>query len=647
MTKKLIEGTLSINKSGFGFVVPDDKTMEDIFIPRDDINKALDKDRVKVKIIKQKTKENRAEGKIVEVIERNNSILIGRFEKVKNYGFVVLDGNRNIHDIFIPTENINGAKNGDKVIVEIDFFNKKDKNPTGIIKEVLGGINDLGIEILAIAKKYELPDIFSKETINYAKSLPKSLTEEDYKNREDFRNLFTVTIDGRTSKDFDDAISIEMEDDKYVLYVHIADVTHYVKEKTDIDNDALERGNSVYLLDRVIPMFPEELSNNLCSLIPEEDRLAVTVKMYFNEKAKLLDYKFYESVINSDYRLVYDDVSDYIEKKSNVYKDNLLCEKLDLMYDLSQKLQNRRDMKGALDFNFKETEIELNELGEPIKIGIAERREANRLIENFMVVTNEVVGDHFANISVPFMYRVHEKPSEEKLMELKKIISKFGLIIKGQEIYSKDLQEILKKVEGTNIEMLINNLMLRSMKKAEYKREPDIHFGLASHNYSHFTAPIRRYSDVVVHRILKNSLHNFYRKPKRAYLKKLDYIAEHVSEMERRAEEAERDVEELKKAEYMKDKIGEVFEGTISSLTNFGIFVELENTVEGLIHFRNFTDDYYEFDEENYIVIGTETGKTYELGQKVRVRVEGVSIELREIDFKLVKDERGKKNNSK
>lgn len=631
-------GKLDINKKGFGFVIPDDENEQDIFIGKDDLNRALDNDIVKVQITKEAGDGNRPEGKIIEIISRNQDILIGEFQKVKKYGFVILDDSKARYDIFIPQENINGAKNRDKVIVKIVDFKKKDKNPTGKIVEVLGNINDTGIEILSIAKKFDLPDEFSYETLNYAKSLPDKPSKKEISKRVDFRDLFTVTIDGETAKDFDDAISIEKNGEAYELYVHIADVANYVTENSAINQDAYERGNSVYLLDRVIPMLPEELSNGLCSLNPGVDRLTVTVKMKIDKKGKVLDYDFYESVIKSDYRLIYDQVSDLLEGKNNIYNDDILVEKLYLMKDLHQILQDKRELKGALDFDFKETMIVLNKVGRPIDIREVERRVANMIIESFMIVTNEVVGGHFANINVPFLYRIHEAPKEEKVTEFRNLIAKFGLQLKGQELYPKDFQNILKEVEDSNLFYLISNIMLRTMTKAEYRREADIHFGLATENYSHFTAPIRRYSDLVVHRILKASLHNNYKEAKRNYLKKLDKIAEHVSDTERKAEEAERDVEDLKKAEYMYERIGNEYDGIISSVTSFGIFIELENTIEGMVHFRNLNDDYYEFDEENYVIVGQNTGKTYTLGQKVRIKVDNVNVNLREIDFSIISD---------
>ncbi|MFM1538913.1 ribonuclease R [Helcococcus bovis] len=634
-----LTGKISINKKGFGFFIPEDENISDIFIPKKYLNRALNNDRVSIKIVKEAIDGQRCEGKVIEILERSKEILVGDFQKVKSFGFVVLDGNKSDYDIYIPKKYMNGAKNNDKVVVEIMFFDKKDKNPTGRVVEILGNTNDTGIQVLAIAKKYELPDDFSYETLEYANSLPLNPDKEDYKNREDFRKLFTVTIDGKTAKDFDDAISIEKEGNDYILYVHIADVANYVTENSAMNEDAYERGNSVYLLDRVIPMLPKALSNNLCSLNPNVDRLAVTVKMRLDVNGKLKNYDFYESVIKSDYRLIYEEVSDLLEEKNNIYNDENLESHLFLMAELHKILEDKRIVNGVLDFDFKESFIELDKNGKPIDIRENERRVANKLIESFMVLTNEVVGEHFANIEVPFLYRVHEEPDEEKVLEFRSLIAKFGLQIKGEKLYPKDFQKILKEVEDTNLSFLISNIMLRTMKKAIYQREPDIHFGLATKNYSHFTSPIRRYSDLVVHRILKGSLHNNYKHPKRSYLKRLDKIAEHISETERKAQEAERDVDALKKAEYMEQRIGKVYDGIISSVTSFGIFVELPNTVEGLIHFRNLNDDYYEFDRENYKIVGEHTGKIYELGQKVRVKVSSVNVDLREIDFKLVKEE--------
>lgn len=636
---RILDGKINLSKKGFGFFIPDDENLEHIFISRLSLNRALDNDRVRIKVIKEAEGNNKAEGEVVEILERNRSVLVGEFQKIKKYGFVILDGNKSNHDIFIPTEHINGAKNHDKVVVEILFFDRKDKNPTGRVVEVLGNTNDTGIQILAIAKTYELPDEFSYDTLNYARSLPDVPDKKDFANREDFRDLFTVTIDGADAKDFDDAISIEKKDDKYILYVHIADVAYYVTENSAINDDAYERGNSVYLLDRVIPMLPEELSNSLCSLNPNVDRLTVTVKMVFDKKGNINDYYFYESIIRSNYRLVYENVSDLLEGKENIYKDDELIESLSNMNELHAILEEKRKIKGALDFDFKESKIILDKYGTPIDIKEDERRVANKLIESFMVVTNEVVGGHFANMDVPFIYRVHEAPSEEKVEEFRSVIAKFGLQIKGQQLYPKDFQKILEDVEGTTLSFLISNIMLRTMRKAEYKREPNIHFGLATENYSHFTAPIRRYSDLVVHKILKGSLHNNFKKEKRSYLKRLDKIAAHISETERNAEEAERDVESLKKAEYMQNKIGNIYDGIISSITNFGIFVELPNTVEGLVHFRSLNDDYYEFDKENYKIIGQHLGKVYELGQQVTIKVDNVNIDAREIDFKLMEVE--------
>ncbi|MDO5027298.1 MAG: ribonuclease R [Tissierellia bacterium] len=634
---QFLKGKLRLNRSGFGFVVPEKQGLDDIFIAKKDLKSALDDDTVMVKIIKEKSGDLKAEGKVIEVVDRSDKPLIGRFEKVRGqgYGFVILDGMYS-YDIFIEANNINGAKDKDKVVVEITDYKKGDKNPRGRIKEVLGKVDDVGIEVLAIAKKFELPTAFSTETLDYAKSLPQTLEKKDYEGRKDFRNLFTVTIDGADAKDFDDAISIEKLENSYRLYVHIADVSNYVKEKSAINRDAYSRGNSVYLLDRVIPMLPFELSNNLCSLNPHLDRLTMTVVMEINHKGKVINYDFYESLINSDHRLVYDEVSDYLEAKPHKYKDKLLMKKLNEFKQLHEILSKKRQDAGDIDFNFKESKLILDDTGKPIYIGIDHRRIANMMIESFMVVTNEVVGRHFANLDVSFVYRVHEKPTPEKEAEFRKMIAKFGFVIKTRELTPKDYQNILKEAEGTKYEFTINNLMLRSLTKADYRRSANIHFGLATQNYSHFTAPIRRYSDLIVHRIMKNSLKGIFKEESRNYQKKLDEICQHISETERLAEEAEREVEDLKKCEYMVDKIGLRYKGVISSLTGFGFFVELENTVEGLVHFREMNDDYYEFNEDQYAIVGQRSGRKYELGQVVEIEVANVNTELREIDFRLI-----------
>lgn len=644
MKDVLIKGNLKINKGGFGFVIVDQEGVDDIFIDKKELKGALDDDTVLVKVIKPKKDGYKAEGRIVEIMERSDKVLTGRLEKnkKKGYAFVVLDGNYN-YDLFIASEDLNGAKNNDKVVVKIKEFKKKEKNPRGKIIEVLGRVDDVGVEVLAIAKKYELPTEFSSDTKEYARKLENSPSEKDKQGRKDFRDLLTFTIDGADAKDFDDAISIEKTNDDYILYVHIADVANYVKDKSSINSDAYSRGNSVYLLDRVIPMLPFELSNNLCSLKPDEDRLTMTVEMKIDNKGKVLDYRFYESVIRSDFRLVYDDVSDYLEEKNNIFHDDGLVRALDFSKELHEILLKKREDKGDIDFNFKETKLTLDDKGRPIDVGVDERRIANRIIESFMIVTNEVVGNHFANQDISFVYRVHDKPTDEKEREFRQMASKFGFVIRGRDLRPKDYQKILKEAEDTSYEMIINNLMLRSLTKAEYRREKNIHFGLATENYSHFTAPIRRYSDLLVHRILKGYLHGNLKKESRSYQKKLDKICQHISQTEKQAEEAEREVMDLKKCEYMVDKVGQEFEGMISSLTSFGFFVELNNTIEGLVHFRELNDDYYIFDESQYAIIGELHKNKYELGQIVKVRLERVDVELREIDFRLVKEKKHEK----
>lgn len=633
-------GTIQGNASGSAFFISDVKGTDDIFISRDDLNSAMHKDRVQVELIHGRREEKRQEGRVVKILQRNSEEIIGTFDKRAKYGFVVPDDKKYGDDIYVPLEKSKDARQGDKVVSRVDVYPSKGKNPEGHIIEIIGNKDDKGVDISSIARQFRLPNIFSPETLRSASQVETTLKETDLKERMDYRELFTVTIDGEDAKDFDDAISIEKIDNKkYRLFVHIADVSHYVSEGSPLDKDAYARGNSVYLLDRVIPMLPKELSNGICSLNPNEDRLVLTVVMEIGETGQVKNYEFQEGVINSNYRLIYTDVSNYLEGKSHPYTDMELMENLKIMGELYEILHEKRDIRGSIDFNFHESEIILDAQGKAVDIVRAERRIANRLIEEFMLVTNETVGAHFGYMGVPFLYRIHEEPSPEKVQEFKKILHNFGYKIKGNDLHSKDFQQIIKNAEGKKEELLISTLLLRALQKAIYSRDPDIHFGLSTKYYSHFTSPIRRYPDLVIHRILKKHLHgtlkNIYSD---GYLDKLDRIAEHTSITERRADEAEREVEDLKKAEYMEDKIGCEYEGVLSSLTSFGMFVELENTVEGLVAFKNMDDDYYRFDEEGYYVIGERSHRIYKIGEKVRVEVLRASSETRTIDFKLIED---------
>lgn len=636
----LVVGTLQGNERGFGFVLPKDKTRQDIFIPAENLNSAMHGDTVVANLLKRHEDGRRQEGEIVRILERANVTVIGTFEDNGNFGFLVPDEHKISYDIFIPKAQTLGAKDKQKVVVEVTRWPELRRNPEGKVVEVLGYLSDKGTDILSIIRQFKLPEDFPPKVLQIAEMFEDHLTERDYVGREDLRELITFTIDGKDAKDFDDAVSIEiLPNGNYNLGVHIADVAHYVKQNAALDKEAYMRGNSVYLIDRVIPMLPRELSNGICSLNPNVDRLTLTVFMEIDKKGTVVDHRITESVINSKQRLIYDDVSDFLENDDERAKEKLKNILVDLthMHELMKILNEKRDRRGSIDFDFPETFIELDEKGNPVDVRKAERRTANRLIEEFMLVTNETVAEEFHWAEIPFLYRIHEEPSGEKLQDFAKFIHNFGYALKGKEIHPKELQLLTKEIKGKKEEMVISTLLLRSLRKAIYSAESDIHFGLAAQYYSHFTSPIRRYPDLVIHRIIKDYLKGKLSIDKIAKLEKsLPEIAEHTSMTERRAEEAEREVDDLKKAQYMAGKIGEEFEGIISSVTNFGLFVQLDNTIEGLVHFNNMDDDYYRFDEENYYIIGERTNRIYRLGDQVRIEVIGADVGKRNIDFKLV-----------
>lgn len=636
--KKALVGRLQGHANGFAFFISDDDTKNDVFIGSDYLNGAIDGDRVEIALIDRKTKEPRKEGKVVKIIEGTTRDIVGTFHKHKDFGFVVPDDKRISMDLYIDSGKTLGAKNRDKVVAKLTKRAKAGKNPEGVVIEVLGNKDKKGVDILSIAKMHGIPDRFSAKTLKEEEAVPRMVKSEELANRHDFRDILTVTIDGPNAKDFDDAISIQKLGDKqWRLFVHIADVAHYVTRNSSIDDDAYERGNSVYLLDRVIPMLPQVLSNGICSLNPNEDRLAMTIAMDVDANGKVIHYDMYESVINSDYRLIYDEVSDYLENHIDGYSNYELTSSLSVMAELFKVLSDKRHRRGSIEFNFPETIISLNGEGVPINVKKETRRISNRILEEFMLLTNETVGAHFGYLQVPFIYRVHEEPSTEKIDAFRKLIHNLGYSIKGKELHSKDFQLLTEEVVGKKEEPLINMLMLRTMKKARYTSEPNIHFGLASDFYSHFTSPIRRYPDLVIHRVLKDSLkgQKIYKNAAKQ-IERLEKIAEHCSMTERRAEDCERDVIDLKLCEYMEPFVGQQFKGIISSLTNFGIFVQLDNTIEGLVHFKNMVDDYYRFDEEAYHVIGERNHKILKIGQEVEVSLERVDVDRREIDFSLV-----------
>lgn len=637
----LIAGKIQGNEKGFGFLIPEDKTKEDVYISSEEMNGALHGDKVVVRLISTAMEGRKEEGEVIRIIERANETIVGTFESSKNFGFVIPDNSKISYDIFIPKADINGARTNQKVVVQITQWPEKRRNPEGKIIEVLGFVGEKGTDVLSIIRQYKLPEEFPEKVINEAESLEDTVSKEEIEKRIDLRHLNTFTIDGPDAKDLDDAVSIElMENGNYKLGVHIADVSHYVKERSKLDKEAYKRGNSVYLVDRVIPMLPKELSNGICSLNPNEERLCLSVFMEIDENGEVVNHNIVEGLITSKARLIYDDVSDLLEDQDPEAEKKLSnqVEDLRLMEELAHNLYEKRRRRGSIDFDFPETKIVLDEDGFPVEIGKEDRRIANRIIEEFMLATNETIAEEMYWGDLPFLYRVHEKPDMERIEEFNKFIHNFGYNIKGsQEIHPKELQGLAEEVKGKKEEVLINTLLLRSLKKARYSSENEVHFGLASKYYCHFTAPIRRYPDLEIHRIIKSYINGKLNPMEQDRLSiALPKIAEHTSITERTAEEAEREVEDLKKAEYMSTRIGEEYEGIVSSLTHFGMFVQLDNTIEGLVHFSNMTDDYYHFDEKNYYIIGEHTNKIYRLGDSVKISVMNADLIRRTIDFMLI-----------
>ncbi len=640
----LVVGHIQGNEKGFAFLIPLDKEKEDVFISKSNLKDALHGDKVVVNILSEQESDRRQEGEVLRVLERKNKTIVGTFTDSKNFGFVIPDESKINYDIFIPKSSINSAKHNQKVVVEITKWPINGKNPEGKIIEILGYMSEKGTDIRSVIKQYDLAEDFPDEVLDYVDEINQEVTEEEIEGRLDLRDENIFTIDGFDAKDLDDAVSIKkLENGNYRLGVHIADVAHYVKEGSVLDQDAMSRGNSVYLLDRVVPMLPEDLSNGICSLNPGEDRLCLSIIMDIDKYGNVKDNIIKETVINSKKRLVYDDVSDYLEFSNEEAEKKLegVTEELGLMQELAEILRSKREERGSIDFDFIETRIILDEKGKAVNIVEEERRIGNKIIEEFMLISNETISEQFFWAEIPFLYRIHENPAPEKIEEFSKVIHNLGYSLKGkQDIHPKALQQLLEEVKGKKEEPLISTLMLRSLRKAIYSEVPDIHFGLASEYYSHFTAPIRRYPDLVIHRIIKDYINGKLSNKKIKKLEKtLPEIAEHTSKTERVAEEAEREVEDMKKAEYMQEYIGENFKAVVSSLTRFGIFVQLDNTIEGLIRFADMNDDYYDFDEENYLVMGERTGKVYKLGDKVSVKLINASPAKREIDFKFIREE--------
>ena len=640
----LITGKLQAHAKGFGFLIPEIEGEKDVFIPSSFINGAMNGDRILVQITREDKNGKKREGEVIQVLERANTKIIGVYEDSKNFGFVIAEDTRISQDIFISKKDRNGAKDGDVVVVEITKWPEKRRSPEGVVKEVLGQKGDKGLDILTIIKKYGLPEEFPPKVQAFASGIDEEIPLKEYKRRKDLRDVRMVTIDGEDAKDLDDAVSIErLDNGRYRLGVHIADVSHYVREKNPLDKEALKRGTSVYLIDRVIPMLPKKLSNGICSLNPKVDRLTLSCIMDIDSSGKVLDHEIVESVIRTNERMTYTDVT-------KILKDNdpelskryeYLLDDFKAMEELCNILYKKRTKRGAIDFEFEESKIILNEFGKPIDIKPYEREIANRIIEEFMLVCNETVAEHMFWSHLPFVYRIHEDPDEEKLEKFREFIYNLGYIVKWNgEVKPRNLQEILEKVRGKKEETVVSTLLLRSMMRAKYSPECVGHFGLAAKYYCHFTSPIRRYPDLQIHRIIKEFINGKIDDDRSKKLTALvDYAARQSSETENIATEAEREVDDLKKAEYMLDRIGEEFEGIVSSVTSFGMFVELPNTIEGLIHITALDDDYYIYDENHLCLMGERTKKIYRLGDFVKVRCSKVDIPNREIYFDMVEDE--------
>ena len=638
----LFVGKFVSHRKGYGFVESDEEFTQDLFIPKDDINGALHNDRVMAEIVTPAIEDRRAEGKVIKIIKREVTRVVGLFQENKSFGFVVPDDKKFNQDIFIPKRFFSGAKNDDKVVCEITVWPQENRKPEGKIIEVLGKKGERGVEIESIIRAHGLPEEFPKKVIDEANRVADQDLSDEIARRVDLRDLNIFTIDGEDAKDLDDAISIEeLPNGNYKLGVHIADVTHYVKEKNKLDKEALKRATSVYLVDKVIPMLPKQLSNGVCSLNPFEDKLTLSCFMEIDAHGKVVKYDICESVINSKARMTYTEVSDILEKNDEKLKKTFahMVDDFVKAEKLARILMERRQRRGAIDFDFPEAKIILNGNGEVVDIKHYERRISNKMIEEFMLVSNETIAEHFFWLQLPFVYRIHETPSAEKMEDLKRFISTFGYTIKGdlENVHPKEIQGIVEKIKGTKEEESISTIALRSMKQAKYSPQCVGHFGLAAKYYCHFTSPIRRYPDLQIHRIIKEQLNNKINNKRQEQLAHIvEYASTQSSERERAAELAERDVHDFYKACYMADKVGQEFDGVVSSVTSFGMFVELENTVEGLIRLANMRDDYYIYDQETYTIIGERTRKTFRIGDTVRIQVENVNVDFREIDFRLL-----------
>ena len=641
---KYIKGTYRGNEKGYGFVIPENEEMEDIFIPRGNNNNALNEDIVVAEIIKESEDGKRKEGKIVSIVKHEKDKIVGLFVKSKNFGFVIPDDKKFGGDIFISKSNFAKAKNNQKVVVKLTKYPEKNKKAEGKIIEIIGGIDEAGVDMLSLVKEYDLPYEFPQGVIEEAKSKGNKVDKKDIPNRIDLRDKTIFTIDGEDAKDLDDAVRVYKNDDgNYMLDVHIADVSYYVTENSLLDKEAIIRGTSIYMLDRVIPMLPRELSNGICSLNAGEDRFTLSCTMEIDKEGNIISSDVYKAVIKVTERMNYKDVQkiidgrdeEVLEKYKNYIKD------FKLMEELAKILKNKRLERGYLNLDLPESKVVLDNNGHAVDIKKYELYFSNEIIEQFMLSANETIAERFYWLEAPFIYRVHEEPDIDKVKELNKFLYNFGYKINksGDKVYPKEFAKVLDSVKGKTEERVVSNLVLRTLKVARYESENDGHFGIASKYYCHFTSPIRRYPDLFIHRIISKYLENNYElseKQKEKYEKQAEQYAKTSSDREKIATKVERDSIDIKMAEYMQDRIGEEYEGMVSSVTSFGIFVELDNTVEGLIRFENLGDEYFEYDEEHKQLIGEKTGMTYKIGDRVKIKVINANKETRQIDFEKI-----------
>lgn len=641
--KRFIEGIFRRHERGFGFVILEDEE-DDIYIAKEDSKDAFSGDRVLVKL-KKKSCGARQEGIILKVIEHKKDTLVGTFQKSKNFGFVIPDDKKLCGDIFISKKNFGKARNNHKVLVQITKYPQKGRKAEGKILEVIGNVNEAGIDMLSLIKDYDLPYKFPKEVVKEAQKYGDKINLEEAKNRVDLRGKYNIfTIDGEDAKDLDDAVCVrKLENGNYILDVHIADVSNYVKEDSLLDKEALLRGTSIYMLNRVIPMLPRELSNGICSLNEGEDRYTLSISMEIDQKGKLISSDVFKGIINVTRRMSYKDVQSILDNSDNVivekYKEYIPDFKL--MEELAHVLKEKRITKGYLNLDIPESKIILDKDGYAIDVKKYETTFANEIIEQFMLIANEAIAEKFYWLKAPFIYRVHEDPDIEKVTELNKLLFNFGykIHVKEGKIYPAEFAKILKEVEGKPEEKIVSNMILRTLKVAVYDSENKGHFGIASKYYCHFTSPIRRYPDLFIHRIISKYLRNNYtlsEKKVELYSKIAEDDAKKSSEREKIATQVERDSIDIKKAEYMSNKIGEEYEGIISGVTQFGVFVELENTVEGLIRFENLGDEYYEYDPDHKILIGERSKETFKIGDKINIEVIDANKQEKRISFKRI-----------